>query len=80
MGESTLDVGKQNVDETTTTQFQEFIEEGNKNRKDTNKRMSPMQERFDSINAENLVLKETVRQLEVNISDFKVVCNEKEQY
>ena len=53
-------------------EFQQFIDEANKNYEDTNKRMSSMQERFDCINAENLVLKETVRQLEVNISDFKL--------
>ena len=48
-----------------------------------------MQERFDRINADNLVLKETVRQVEVNISDFKlevnirdfkVICNVQKQY
>ena len=61
-------------------EFQQFIDEANKNYEDTNKRMSSMQERFNCINAENLVLKETVRQLEVNISDFKVICNEQEQY
>ena len=42
--------------------------------------MSSMQERCDCIHAENHVLKETVRQLKVNISDFKVICNEQEQY
>ena len=58
-------------------EFQQFIHEANKNYEDTNKQMSSMQERFDCINAENLVLKETV---EVNISDFEVICNEQEQY
>lgn len=46
-------------------EFQQFIDEANKNYEDTNKRMSSVQERFDCINAGNLVLKETVRQLEV---------------
>ena len=42
--------------------------------------MSSMQERCDCIHAENHVLKETVHQLKVNINDFKVICNEQEQY
>ena len=61
-------------------EFQQFFDEANKNYEDTNKRMSSMQERFDCINTENLVLKETVRQPEVNITDFRVICNEQEQY
>lgn len=39
-----------------------------------------MQEHCDCIHIENHVLKEMVRQLKVNISDFKVICNEQEQY
>lgn len=44
-----------------------------KDYEDSNKRVSSMRERFDSINSENLVLKGTVRQQEVNIS-VRQIC------